>query len=225
MHSSRLRTFVRIELIACAGQTRSAGVALVNARTSGGEGQGEQIGEIVAAFEDAQARLHRLAVAIPRDRWTVREDAAHWSVAECVAHLNLTSKAFLPLLRAAVAEGRIRKLGRVARYRRDLLGWLISLMSGPMLVIGGFRFGRVKTTPAFVPGSGLDRDEVIADFDQLQTEQIGVARAADGLPLNDLKIVSPFDARVRYNAYSALVILPRHQHRHLAQAERVWRGR
>lgn len=197
----------------------------MNARTSGGEGSSEQIGEIVAQFEDAQDRMHRVVATTLPDRWAARADATQWSVAECVAHLNLTSKAFLPLLRAAVAEGRIRKGGRVAHYRRDPIGWLISIMSGPMLAIGEFRFGRVKTTAAFVPGSELNREEVIAEFDQLQTEQIGVARVADGLPLNDLKIVSPFDARVRYNAYSALVILPRHQHRHLAQAERVWRGR
>jgi len=28
---------------------------------------------------------------------------------------------------------------------------------------------------------------------------------------------------VRYNLYACFTILPRHQHRHLWQAERVWR--
>lgn len=46
-------------------------------------------------------------------------------------------------------------------------------------------------------------------------------READGLPPGCLRIASPFDARLRYNLYSALSILPRHQRRHLWQAERA----
>ena len=110
-------------------------------------------------------------------------------------------------------------------YRQDLFGWLLSLMSGPMPRVGRRRFGRVKTTPAFVPGGELDQETIVREFDALQTEQIGLTRNAAGLPLNDLFIVSPFDARVTYNVYSTLVILPRHQHRHLDQAEEVWRDR
>jgi hypothetical protein len=47
---------------------------------------------------------------------------------------------------------------------------------------------------------------------------------AEGLPLHRVKIVSPFNARVRYNLFSALSILPRHQHRHLWQAELAGRS-
>jgi hypothetical protein len=56
----------------------------------------------------------------------------------------------------------------------------------------------------------------------LQTEQPTIARDVDNLPVDRIKIASPFDARVKYNLYAALTILPRHQHRHLWQAEQVW---
>jgi hypothetical protein len=49
-----------------------------------------------------------------------------------------------------------------------------------------------------------------------------IARDVDGLPVDRIKITSPFDARLKYNLYAALTILPRHQHRHLWQAERVY---
>jgi hypothetical protein len=39
------------------------------------------------------------------------------------------------------------------------------------------------------------------------------------LPIDDVKIVSPFGGRMKYGAYSAMVIVARHQHRHLEQAE------
>ena len=35
-------------------------------------------------------------------------------------------------------------------------------------------------------------------------------------------MTSPFNARMRYNLYAGFSTLPRHQHRHLQQAERVW---
>jgi len=51
-----------------------------------------------------------------------------------------------------------------------------------------------------------------------------MTREADGLPVDRIRIASPFDARLKYSLYAALTILPRHQHRHLWQAERVLEG-
>jgi hypothetical protein len=36
-------------------------------------------------------------------------------------------------------------------------------------------------------------------------------------------VQSPFNEKVKYNLYSCLTILPPHQHRHLWQAEQIWR--
>jgi hypothetical protein len=44
---------------------------------------------------------------------------------------------------------------------------------------------------------------------------------ADGLALGRIRITSPFDSRLRYNLFSCLTILPRHQQRHIWQAEQV----
>lgn len=181
-----------------------------------------QLTRIVASFNDAQARLHRLAAALPDDRWAARSDPQRWSAAECVAHLNLTSRVYPERLRAALAEARLLGDPTAGKYRQDFAGWLLGQFTGPLFRIGGFRFGRVKTPAAFVPTSNAPKLDVLADFDRLQAEQIAIVREADGLPIDRVKIVSPFDARMKYNLYSALVILPQHQHRHLEQAEGVW---
>jgi hypothetical protein len=59
----------------------------------------------------------------------------------------------------------------------------------------------------------------MAEFDRLQAELIAITREADGYPLSEMKITSPFGGKIRYNFYSALRILPRHQQRHIEQAE------
>ncbi len=103
------------------------------------------------------------------------------------------------------------------RYRRDLVGWLLwKSISAP----GRFKS---KTIPSFVPASDRSAEEVMAEFDRLQSEQIALTRASEGLPIDRVKMSSPFNASVRYNIFSALSILPRHQHRHLWQAEQAGR--
>lgn len=82
-----------------------------------------------------------------------------------------------------------------------------------------FKLGRFKTAPSFVPKGGQSRSEVLSEFVRLQADLVTIVRSADGLPLDAVKIVSPFGGRMKYSAYSALVIVPRHQHRHIEQAE------
>ena len=178
-----------------------------------------QLVAIVDDYARAQERLHRLAARASDAAWSARPRPDAWCAGECVAHLNLTSRAYLPLLRDAVAEGRRSDASAPARYRRDPVGWLISAMSGPMPRLGRARVGRVRTAAAFVPAGGAPREELVAEFDALQREQAALVRESDGLPLQRVRVTSPFDARLRYNLYSCLFLLPRHQHRHLDQAE------
>ena len=76
-----------------------------------------------------------------------------------------------------------------------------------------------------MPSGDRHPDELVAEFERWQTEQIALVRHADGLPIHAVKITSPVDARARYNVFAALSILARHQHRHLWQAEQAARAR
>ena len=174
-----------------------------------------QLQEIITEFDAATARLHSLRRTLAPDAWARRPSPGSWSAAECVAHLNLTSAAMIPLVWSGLDEA--RKLGpaRSSRYRRDFMGWMIWRSAGP-----SSRF-KVKTTAPFVPTSDRSPDAVISEFDRLQADQIACVREADGLPIDRVKMTSPFNAKLRYNLFAALAILPRHEHRHLQQAERA----
>ena len=67
-----------------------------------------ELTSILDQFDRVQARVHRLADNLTETRWAERADPARWSVAECVAHLNLTGRAYLPLLREALEEASSR---------------------------------------------------------------------------------------------------------------------
>jgi hypothetical protein len=179
----------------------------------------DQLQAVVDEFASALARVHELAHAVPDRAWRQRPAEGRWSAGECVAHLNLTSRAFIPIVRDAIVAARRIPGPPPPRYRRDFFGWLLWKTSGPPARL------RVKTTAPFVPvaGGGGDgrADTLVAEFDSLQADQIACVRDAEGLRIDRVKVTSPFDARVKYNLYACLTILPRHQHRHLRQAEQA----
>jgi DinB superfamily len=163
----------------------------------------------------AQARLHRVAESTSPELWTSRADPARWSAGECVAHLNLTAIAFLPLIRRGLAEAAAMGGRAPARLRRDLTGWILWRTAGPPARI------RVRTAAQFVPTGSEPLNQLLATFDRLQQEQLEVVAQADGHPIDRVKITSPFDPRIRYNLYACLTILPPHQERHIWQAQQV----
>jgi hypothetical protein len=172
-----------------------------------------ELQSVVEEFESALVRLRALRDKAPATKWESRSEPERWSVGECVAHLNLTSAAFIPLMRVGLDEARRSGHAAPGRFRRDLLGWLLWRSMGPPVK------RKFKTTAPFVPRSDRTSADLVSEFERLQAEQLALAREADNLPIHRVKIASPFNPRLRYNLFSALSILPRHQHRHLWQAE------
>jgi hypothetical protein len=182
----------------------------------------QQLGAIVDSLKGAQARLRALTDKLSDSAWSVKPAPDRWSPAECVEHLNLTSRAYLPLLHDAVAKARKMRGPPSTHYRRDPIGWFMSMMMAPRHK-RKVPLPRVKTTNGFVPRGERSRTEILSEFVQLQGALISLIQSADGLPIDKFKIVSPFGGKMKYNAYSALMIVDRHEHRHLQQAEEASR--
>jgi DinB family protein len=173
-----------------------------------------QLETIVADFASAQRRLDELGARLSDKEWAATLDPTRWSAVQCIQHLNLTSRAFLPIIREALEKCTALNGRPPGRYRHDFAGWILWRGSGPVR-----GFGRIRTTPPFIPLGVLSAVEVLSEFARLQRDQIKCVRDGDGLPLDRVKVTSPFFSRLSYSAYSALALLPRHQHRHIQQAE------
>jgi len=177
-----------------------------------------QLALVVADLESAMEQVRRLDASLPYHAWNARPSPGRWSAAECIAHLNLTSEALLPLVRNALREARERVEptgSRARRYRRNVLGWLAWKIVAPA---GGLK---TKAIAAIVPTPAPPVEHLVRDFIRLQTDIIACVREADGLPLEDVKVRSPFHGHMTYNLYAALTLVPRHQHRHVLQAEQA----
>jgi len=160
-------------------------------------------------------RAHALATSVSEDVFLRRPDDSSWSIAECVAHLTLTTRAFLPIIDAALASAERVAPGADPTFRADMKGRLLRWMLEPP-----YRM-RVKTPASFVPGMPAGRDAVVDEFDRSQSELVARLHAADGVAIDRAVIVSPFSEKMSYNLYSCFRILPTHQRRHLWQGEQV----
>jgi hypothetical protein len=182
-----------------------------------------QLEAIEREFSAGMARFGRLSSAISDEDWAVRVRADAWSVAECIVHLNLSAEAMLPRLRTAVEEARALGSVPVRRYRPTMFGRMLAKMVGPAPGVGRFRLGRVKTGARFVPPAALaPREQIEREFLRLHEAIIAALHSADDVALDRVTVPSPFMEGARYDGYSAFLIVARHMHRHLAQAERVW---
>ncbi|HWR15658.1 MAG TPA: DinB family protein [Terriglobales bacterium] len=151
----------------------------------------------------------QLASQVEVDKVWQRPAKGGWSVGECLDHLTTTTRQMLPAVKKALSNG--PKGG--GPYKMDLKGKLLVWFMEPP-----YRM-KFKAVPNFQPHQ-TEKDP-LREFLQSQEEALDVLRRCNGLDLNKLKIVSPVDARMSYNAYAALKLLPAHQRRHLWQAQQI----
>jgi DinB superfamily len=177
-----------------------------------------QLSAIVADLQAVEQRLRLLQDSLPRRVWCQPPAAGRWSPADCVAHLNLTSSTALPLIREGLRDAANSGKESASRYRRDVVGWFVWKLIAPSNGL------RSRTIKAWVPAAGESHETVMDDFARLQSETIACVREADRLPIDRVTLRSPFDARLTCNLYAALTLIPRHQQRHVMQAERAAAG-
>lgn len=174
-----------------------------------------QLAALLSELTDAIAHARKLIEAVDEAQFQQRPVEGAWSIAECLAHLNLTTRAYLPLIGEALKSSQGAGLPVTHRYRSDLKGWFLGWAMEPP-----FRM-KIKTTAPFVPSSTQNRQEMIAEFEALQKELAQRVADANGHDLGKIKMASPFDSRTKYNLYACLRIIPAHQRRHLWQADNV----
>jgi hypothetical protein len=171
--------------------------------------------EILNELNDATDRARRLVDSTEPRLFTVRPQLSAWSASECIAHLSISTEQFLPVLRTAIEDARKRGVRPEQKPSMDLMGRILRWFLEPPVR------SRVKTAARFVPKGVRAKAEALAEFVSLQGQLIELVRSAEDIGLSRVKIVSPFDKRVRYSIYSAFLIVTAHQRRHLWQAEQA----
>jgi DinB superfamily len=168
----------------------------------------DQIQSVTCGVEEIVARRSKADL-------TTRLKPSSWSVAECIDHLALTTRAFLPALSDGLA------LASNLTTNRPLgTGTLARLFILNLEPPYTFRF---NVLPQLKPQC-QDFDAAWGGFLESQSHLLHTLSSAGGLAIDNVKIKSPVYARIRYNVYGAFRMLTAHERRHLWQITQILRA-
>ena len=166
-------------------------------------------------FEGISAEADALVAPLTDTQfnWQPRPDS--WSVAQCIDHLNVTARLYLPSLDEGIAAGIRSGLYNPGPFTYNWLGRLFVHVVKPQTKF------KAKAPKAFQPTAGRARNEVMAAFGAYQVQYIDRLRQANGLDLARARVPSPAARWIRMPLGSAFAMMAAHERRHLAQAMRV----
>jgi len=178
----------------------------------------EQARELAAEVEAVSKDARALTAGMDGAALMKRPADGGWSVGENLQHLILTAQAMIPLAERAIEE--LERSGKRTTRASGvgLMGWLLikSLEPPPRM--------KTKTTKPFEPVAVSDPLTLTDRFIETNAKLDALVGRATGLATSAVKVASPFNDKVKYNAYAALRIVVVHARRHLWQARAAKRA-
>jgi hypothetical protein len=166
-------------------------------------------------FEQLADEVDTLAAAMMEEQFNWHPRAGSWTVAQCIDHLNVTARVYLPKLDEGIAEAIRRGLYGAGPFQYNWIGRLLVSTTAPPA-----RF-RVKAPKEFQPAPSRRKQETLAAFRAYQVQFIDRLRQANGLDLARARVQSPAASFVRIPLGSAFALMVAHERRHLVQARNV----
>jgi hypothetical protein len=138
-----------------------------------------------------------------------------WSIAQCIDHLNVTARLYLPQLDEGIANAIRQGLYGEGPFKYWWLARMFVRMLEPPPRM------RVRTPAAFEPPPLRTRHEIMAAFRAYQVQYVDRLRQANGLDLARARVRSPVVSWISVPLGSGFAAITAHERRHLWQARRV----
>ena len=174
-----------------------------------------QVDALVRDLLDASAHAQKLFSDRTPEELLRRPREKSWSAAECLEHLNLSNRAYVPLLESSLRDLRSRKVLAEKPFRMNWNAALLKYWLEPPSRV------RLPTTAPFQPVTVADPGVSFSEFCALNLKLIDLLESSRGLALDKGMLPSPFAKNMKYSAYSAFAVIAAHNRRHLWQAERA----
>lgn len=185
----------------------------MNPAIAGSTIENPEIRALREKYEASVPRVRALVADRHPDSLLWRPGGDSWSIAQCIAHLNVTAEHFVPAFRTAIARGRDQTSVTATKH-----GFFGRLFLGFVNPDGTKKF---KAPGMFDPEPDLDPAPLLDEFERAQAEYVDCLHRADGLDLSRIKVTSPAIRLVRLPLGTWFAAHADHQFRHIEQAERV----
>ncbi|MHC4470269.1 MAG: DinB family protein [Planctomycetota bacterium] len=156
--------------------------------------------------------VRRLGRECAPDKLTWKPAPGAWSIAICFEHLLVTGDRYQGRIEAALERAKARPAAKRKPFRpRRFAGWFIR-MAGPDVE------KKVRAPRVFAPDRSRAGPETLDRFLEGQEELRRLIRDAGDADLNRPRFASPVTPLLRFSVGEALLLVVRHQQRHLGQA-------
>lgn len=178
-----------------------------------------ELEEFRAQFEALSADAGALVSPLSDAQFSWSPSPDVWSIAQCIEHLNVTARAYLPALDEGIASAIRAGVYGTGPFTYNIVGRLIvRSMEPPPL----FRYKTPAIfAPPATPQTQRTRSEIMAGFRGYQVQYIDRLRQANGVDLAKAKVASPANRLLHLSLGSAFALQIAHERRHLWQARQI----
>lgn len=179
----------------------------------------KQLQEFERQYLAIKREAEELCDGLTDEQFNWRESAGRWSIAECLDHLNVSSKQMLPMIENALHEARAKELFGDRPSRNGFLGnFLIRHLEPPVKL-------KTKAPKLLVPSPDKSRAVVLSEFTAYQDRMIQLIREANGVDLSKVRITSLITKLLKLNLGAWFGFIAAHERRHVWQAQQVMAAR
>lgn len=171
--------------------------------------------EIRSEVAAVSANAQKLCAGLTEEQLSWRPQPGKWSIAENLAHLNVTTQLYVPHIQRAVERARQRALNGSGAFDLGLIGNIfVSYLEPPFRI-------RTKAPKAIRPLLQGPASDALPQFLRSQELFLNIIDSAEGLDLGRAVFVSPFSSLFRMKLIAAFATVPAHARRHLWIAGKI----
>lgn len=174
-----------------------------------------KLAELRNEYNDLILRAHVVFQNVDEHLAAQRPGSGRWSMAECVAHLNVTDPPYLESIAQRLKEDQKNAPSPRHATRPGVFAALLTRFLEPP-----YRM-KMKTMTRYEPQHGAGLDETLHTFDTQHREFIGLIDEMERHGVPRARIPSPVQPMLRLRADDWMRFLAAHARRHLWQAEQV----
>lgn len=156
---------------------------------------------------------------LPPEMLAAGSSPERWSAAQCLEHLNIYGRYYLPAIEKAIQEAKQKSSRSVENFNPGWLGdYFAKLMRpGP----DGHLKSKMKAPKHAVPSVNPDPRAMLAEFIDQQEKMLQLLTAAADVDLNRIRIPISIAPWLRLKLGDTFLFVTAHIQRHILQAERA----
>lgn len=143
-----------------------------------------------------------------------KSSSENWSVGECINHLLTTNEQYLAKIEKIInlfPSGSEKDY----LYSQSFMGKMITKAVDPSNI------KQFKTFKVFLPDKSTVRKTIVKDYVNSSKKFIEHINKIRYLDLKKIKLSSPVNILIRLNLGDVLIVIPKHDERHLNQANKL----